>query len=70
MNKDLTRLGVLFYTVGMDNKEIKALRKKLKLTQKELAARVKVDAITVSRWERGKQKPSPLAKRQLARLVK
>lgn len=54
----------------MDNKEIKALRKKLGLTQKELAARVRVDAITVSRWERGEQHPSTLAERQLTRLAK
>ena len=53
----------------MDSTEIKALRKKLRLTQKELAARVKVDAITVSRWERNEQRPSRQALRQLARLV-
>jgi len=51
-------------------KEIKSLRKKLGLTQKEFAARVNVDAITVSRWERGQQHPSNLALRQLARLVR
>lgn len=54
----------------MDGKEIKALRGKLGLTQKELAARVRVDAITVSRWERGEQHPSALAERQLSRLAK
>lgn len=53
----------------MNSKEIKTLRESLGLTQKELAARVKVDAITVSRWERNEQKPSNHAKRQLARLV-
>jgi len=52
----------------MNSKDISKLRKELKLTQKELAARVKVDAITVSRWERGEQKPSPQAERQLTRL--
>lgn len=54
----------------MDSKEIKALRKRLGLTQKVLADRLGVDAITVSRWERGEYKPSGLALRQLARLGK
>jgi len=54
----------------MDSIAIKTLRKKLGLTQKELAARVRVDAITVSRWERGEQKPSSQAERQLTRLKK
>jgi len=53
----------------MDGKELKTFRKRLGLTQKELAARLKVDAITVSRWERNQQKPSQQARRQLARLV-
>ena len=54
----------------MDNKEILKLRKSLGLTQKELAARVKVDAITISRWERGEQRPSSQAQRQLIRLTR
>lgn len=54
----------------MNSNEIRELRKTLGLTQKELAARVRVDAITVSRWERSEQKPSQQAKRQLARLAK
>jgi len=53
----------------MDSTEVKKLRKSLGLTQKELATRLKVDAITVSRWERNEQKPSSLAQKQLARLV-
>lgn len=64
---DTTR-RLCYYQV-MDSKDIKKLRKKLGLTQKELAARVKVDAITVSRWERNEQKPSSQAQRQLARLA-
>lgn len=52
----------------MNSKEIQQLRKRLGLTQKELAARVKVDAITVSRWERAEQKPSAQAIKQLTRL--
>ena len=54
----------------MNNKEIKALREKLGLTQKDLAAIVGVDAITVSRWERAEQRPSQRANRQLGRLAK
>jgi len=54
----------------MDGKDVRELRETLGLTQKELAARVRVDAITVSRWERGEQKPSSQAIRQLTRLVK
>ncbi len=53
----------------MESKEIRNLRKRLGLTQKELAARVRVDAITVSRWESGEQRPSKLAQRQLKRLA-
>ena len=52
------------------NKDIKEMRKSLKLTQAEFARKLKVDVITVSRWERGAQKPSQLARRQLARLVR
>lgn len=57
------------YTLVMEI-EIIAIRKRLKLTQKELAEKLGVDAITVSRWERLKQRPSQLAKRGLARLSK
>lgn len=58
----------------MDNhlsaKEIKKLRKSLDLSQPQFAAKLRVSAITISRWERGTQKPSDLAHRQLARLAK
>jgi len=53
----------------MDNADIKQLRMRLGLTQKELATRLKLDAITISRWERGTQRPSNLARRQLTRLA-
>ena len=48
--------------------EIKELRKKLKMTQQQLADELGVDIITVWRWEKGKIKPSRLAMRQLARM--
>jgi len=54
----------------MNKEDILALRKKLKLTQKEFAGRLKVDAITVSRWELGNQKPSAQTERQLSKLLK
>jgi len=53
----------------MTAQEIKALRKSLGLHQKEFANRLKVDTITVSRWERGIQKPSPVLIRKLERLM-
>jgi len=65
----LTKRLVVWYKQGMDSTEVKKLRKSLGLTQKEMAARLKVDAITVSRWERNEQTPSSVAQRQLARLV-
>lgn len=37
--------------------EIKALRKRSGLTQRQFGARLKVDAITISRWERGSNRP-------------
>jgi len=54
----------------MKTEDIKALRKKLDITQKELAARIGVDTLTIGRWERGERRPSQLAVRQLNRLVK
>ena len=41
----------------MTAKQIQALRKKLGLTQKEFALRLKVETMTVSRWERGASRP-------------
>ena len=52
----------------MKSKEIKALRKKLKLTQKGLAEKVGVDQVTVNRWENEARRPSQLAIQQLERL--
>ncbi len=53
------------YIYSMD---IKALRNKLGLTQEQLALRLGVQSLTVSRWERGVSQPSPMAQAQLARL--
>ena len=54
----------------MEAKDIIDLRKRKKLSQKELADLLGVAPITVSRWERKEQKPSHLAKIQLRRLEK
>ena len=54
----------------MKSEEIKKLRKKLGLTQKELATRMHIDTITVTRWEHSEQKPSQQAERQLTRLAR
>ena len=54
----------------MTSNEIKELRKRLNMTQQELANAVGVDRVTIARWEAGQKKPSNLARRQLARLAK
>lgn len=38
---------------GMDSKELKRLRARLRMTQAALAAELGVQALQVSRWERG-----------------
>jgi DNA-binding transcriptional regulator YiaG len=47
---------------------ILTLREALGLTQVEYAARLGVDSMTVSRWERGAIKPGPAAIRALDKL--
>lgn len=44
---------------------IMALRKKLALSQEELAHELGVSFATVNRWEGGKSKPSKLAKKAI-----
>ena len=60
--------------INLDNhftpKEIKSLRKELKLTQSEFARKLKIDVITVSRWELGKQRPQQAVLKRLQRLHK
>ncbi len=50
--------------------EIKQLRKRLKMTQGELALSLGVDIKTITRWETGERRPSQLALRELTRLAK
>ena len=58
----------------MDNhfnsQQIKDLRKALNISQSELARTLKVDVRTIMRWEKGENRPSSLARRQLSRLAK
>ena len=52
----------------LDQHDIKDLRKRANLTQKEMAAILGVAEFTVRRWEKGEARPSQLAQRQLQRL--
>ena len=54
----------------MTGTEIQVLRKKLKLTQQELADKLGVHRVTIAEWEADHKHPSNLALRQLARLTK
>jgi len=51
-------------------KNIRKLRTKLGLTQEQFAAKVGVTWSTVSRWENGRGKPSPLAMKQIQELLR
>jgi len=52
----------------MDASEIKRLRESLELTQQQMSEQLLVTVATISRWETGANKPSPLAIEQLRRL--
>jgi putative transcriptional regulator len=56
-------------TVSLSAKRIKEARLELQLTQKQFAAKLGVDPITISRWERGATSPSDLFRVRLARLT-
>ena len=60
------------YSRRMDNNnsEVRKLRTQLMLDQQEFADVMAVDKGTVSRWERGKQKPRAVHLRRMARLSK
>jgi transcriptional regulator with XRE-family HTH domain len=49
--------------------EIRELRKRLKMTQQELADNIGIDVMTVSRWERGIYRPSRLALQAILKLT-
>lgn len=48
---------------------IKQLRKKVNLTQEQLANKLGVSWTTISRWENNKTKPSHLAQKEIDRLI-
>lgn len=52
----------------MTNKEIRELRQTLMLDQQEFADKMAVDKGTVSRWERGVQRPKAVHLRRMDRL--
>lgn len=71
LDKSLTYVilyGELRKEVRLDI-DVKALRKSLKLTQKELAKKLHVEIITVSRWEHEKARPNQASVRKLRRLL-
>lgn len=49
---------------------IRALRKRLGLKQEELALKVHVSSVSVSRWETGKSTPSQMAQAAIVALEK
>lgn len=49
---------------------LKSLRKKLGLSQEELAQKLGVSFTSVNRWENQQTKPSKLARRQIEALCK
>jgi len=53
----------------MTKQEIKQVRQKLGMSQQKFATKLGVGMMTVSRWERGIAKPSPLALEKLHKLL-
>ena len=49
---------------------VRELRRRLDLTQEKFAAELGVTFPTVSRWENGRARPSPLALRRLEELLR
>ena len=53
-----------------NNNDVKELRTRLMLDQQEFADLMAIDKGTVSRWERGKQRPKAVHLRRMARYAK
>jgi putative transcriptional regulator len=49
---------------------VRELRERTGLTQEKFAAKLGVTFPTISRWENGRAKPSPLALKQIADLLR
>jgi DNA-binding transcriptional regulator YiaG len=56
-------------TPTMDGSEVKTLRRKLHMTQEDMARELGVTVSTVNRWENGHTRPSRLATAGLDRLA-
>ncbi len=54
----------------MTPRQIKALRRKLGISQSELARRLAVGRSAVNNWERGREKPLPIAVKFMELLLK
>ncbi|TCO71562.1 helix-turn-helix domain-containing protein [Rhodovulum euryhalinum] len=54
----------------MDGKTIRHMRRRLGVTQRQLADRLDVDQGTVSRWERGVERPRPRREAELLKLLR
>ena len=54
----------------MDKEMIKQIREALGLSQEDFAREIGATSITVSRWERGKAKPSRMARQRLEQLAR
>ncbi|MBN4066769.1 helix-turn-helix transcriptional regulator [Simkania negevensis] len=48
---------------------LRSVRKHLRLSQEKFAARLNITFPTISRWENGRAKPSPLGWEQVRKLV-
>lgn len=49
---------------------IRSLREKTGLTQEKFATKLGVTLLTISRWENGRAKPSPLAMQRIEELLR
>ena len=49
---------------------VRDLRKQTGLTQEKFAAKLGVTFPTINRWENGRTKPSPLALKQIEKLIR
>lgn len=51
------------------SKTIRELRQEIGLTQEKLASVLGVSCLTVNRWENGRTQPSPLAIKQIEKVL-
>jgi putative transcriptional regulator len=53
-----------------ESKDVKELRKRLGMTQKQFAEAIGVHVVTIIRWEKGSFNPSGLALEKIEQLAK